>query len=452
MALFDDRKKKPQDDAAAGAALRDSLVNAGRAVQGTQLAALDNFSRPIRNAQAPLTNAARGFLGLPAAQPSDTPFQDLGEALRPAAPIPLPSGVPAASAAPVRNPAGRVPAAGAPAPAGGVAASVPPARAAAAIPAAPANFGNVQGTPLKPGDANTFTFSNGKTVPVPGMTAQATTAALNGQSSASPLPLPTPYAAAPAPTPNMTVNVPRPVVADPYNTRQANDQLKRIADTIDINLFRNSFAADRGSRSARDAQAQMLGTLAALGGKQLDAAVNVAGGDRDAAARYDLTGMEQGAANQRALLQDQGETTRQGMGDASRERQQYLQSLSDLQKSASTVTDENGNLIRIGALGDASPVLGADGKPVRPAQTRADRPDANTIVTNYTAQKKVLDDAAAITGKPADYSSLDASPLGQAYQQVLGGKAAVPAGYTLVGTTKDGKKVFRDANGKTYSE
>ena len=425
MALND--KKKPEDNTAFGAG--QTLRNAGSVIGGLADIGQRALQRPGLAVANTVEQFGRGLLGVP------------GDS---SAPIPLP---PSAPAAPVRNPAGRVPAAGAPAPAGGVAASVPPARAAAAIPAAPANFGNVQGTQLRPGDANTFTFSNGKTVPVPGMNAPSGTAA-----NASPLPLPTPYAAAPAPTPNMTVNVPRPVVADPYNTRQANDQLKRIADTIDINLFRNSFAADRGSRSARDAQAQMLGTLAALGGKQLDAAVNVAGGDRDAAARYDLTGMEQGAANQRALLQDQGETTRQGMGDASRERQQYLQSLSDLQKSASTVTDENGNLIRIGALGDASPVLGADGKPVRPAQTRADRPDANTIVTNYTAQKKVLDDAAAITGKPADYSSLDASPLGQAYQQVLGGKAAVPAGYTLVGTTKDGKKVFRDANGKTYSE
>jgi hypothetical protein len=218
---------------------------------------------------------------------------------------------------------------------------------------------------LKPGDVNTFTGSNGVTRPVPGMLSQASGGGVPAQSFGG---LAMPTLAAPvapafaAPRQDMSVSVPRPVRADAYNVREASDQNKQIADTLQSEIFRNSLAAGRGSRSARSAQADMLQTLAQLGGKQLDVAANVAGGDRDAAVGTDRVGLEQIGANQRALLADTGATTRTGMLDSGETNRSVLKSLAELKKPTQ-VTDASGNLLQVTGT-SATPVLGADGKPV----------------------------------------------------------------------------------------
>jgi len=419
MALNDDRKKKPQDPALAAlqagyAPVRQGYDAANAQVQSltAKRDALAGVVKPDlvipRNEFAPVTQvsdtpggvsalqAVTGQLGQ-ATQARDAYIPKLNQAaqgfrqytdqtnantlLRNVGVAPMPLPTPSAPAAPVRNPAGRVPAAGAPAPAGGVAAS-----AAGVIPAP--GFANVQGAARNGFSVNLGAGNVGGGGPVPQSVASSVTngvptydnasiARLNARngvaaptSTGASLPLPTAYPAAPVATPNLAVNVPRPVAADPYTPREANGDLKRIADTIDTELFRNSFAADRGSRSAREAQAQMLGTLAALGGKRLDVAANVASGDRDTAARYDLTGMDETGQNQRALLGDQGQTTRTGMEQEGADRRQYLQTLAEMGKPE-TYTDASGNVLRVSGT-SATPVTGPDGKPVKAPMTKAD--------------------------------------------------------------------------------
>lgn len=191
----------------------------------------------------------------------------------------------------------------------------------------------------------------------------ASVAAASGQAAAQPFgSLALPTAAPLAAQPNMAVSLQRPAVADAYNTREANAAQTALASKIDSEMFRNSFAAGRGSRSALDLQGQMLGTMAAIGGKQLDVAASVAGGNRDAVTANNVAGLEQTGLNQRALLSDTGDTNRRLLGEQGDNSRAVLAAQTELQKP-STLTDSEGNLLQVTGT-QASPVLGAGNKPV----------------------------------------------------------------------------------------
>lgn len=340
----------------AGQAAREGVgaaVNVG-------VRAADALTQPLRDQMQAGTQFARGLFG---AAP---------------APAALPSPIAAAQVAPVNKPPSmtlfdasnpsnfnvRPPSA-----------NVAPARNPAS-PASPGGSGSAGGVPalvLKPGDANTFTGADGVTRAVPQM---ATPAAGSVQTqSFGNLPRPQTAgvaAASPSATPTETitptVSLPRPAQASigqvgAYGVQNADAGTSKIASTLEDAAFRAGLRASRGSRSATDAQAQILGTLAQLGGQRLGVAAGLAGGDRDATAATDRTALGETGANQRSALDDIGATARQGMKGASEERVAQLDTLAKL-AAPTTITDADGRLLRV--TGAAStPVIGGDGKTVR---------------------------------------------------------------------------------------
>jgi hypothetical protein len=230
----------------------------------------------------------------------------------------------------------------------------------------------------QPGNVNTFTGANGVTRTVP-LTATPAARSVQAQSFGG-LPLPqntgvTAPAAAPAETVTPTVSLPRPAQASigqvgAYGVQNADAGTGNIASTLEDAAFRAGLRASRGSRSAADAQAQILGTLAQLGGQRLGVAAGLAGGDRDATAATDRTGLSETGANQRTALQDTGLTAREGMQNLSAERIAQIAAQAKLNEPTQ-ITDESGNLLRVTGT-TASPVIGADGRLVRPQVTRAE--------------------------------------------------------------------------------
>lgn len=178
--------------------------------------------------------------------------------------------------------------------------------------------------------------------------------------------LPMPFmTAAPAiaPTQAPAVAIPRPARADAYNVRQADQNTGKIASALEDAAFRTGLRANRGSRSAADAQASILQTLAQLGGQRLGVAAGIAGGDRDTTAGLDRTSMTETGANQRTALADTGDTIRAGMKAASDERVAQLGTLAELNRPTQ-VTDASGHLLRVSGATSA-PIQGTDGQPVR---------------------------------------------------------------------------------------
>ena len=435
MALPNDpRKKKPEDNTAyqTGQALR----GAGAVINATAGGVMDAVKRPGQIVAGALGDAARGFFGAPASPAAPSVPIPTAQA----APVVKPPSMtlfdasnpgnfnvrpPSANVTPARNPASSATSAGATAPAGGVPAPV-----------------------LKPGDVNTFTGADGVTRAVPQMATPAA-GSVQAQSFGGPvggLPLPqntgigtaTAPAASAAPTVTPTIGVPRPAQASigqvgAYGVQNADAGTGKIASTLEDAAFRAGLRASRGSRSAADSQAQILGTLAQLGGQRLGVAAGLAGGDRDATAATDRTGLSETGANQRAALADTGDTTRAGLDAATRERVAQIGAQADLQRPT-TVTDANGNLISVvGSTG--KPVTGPDGKPVKPAQTRND-----AAVTQLQAvQKSLTDQLQAEMSAPVP----DAGRVATLRDQLdranasLGGGVQAPSA-PAVGTVKSG--------------
>lgn len=118
------------------------------------------------------------------------------------------------------------------------------------------------------------------------------------------------------------------------------------------------------------------------------------------------------------------------------------------QNAPSEITDETGNtFLRRGGKTEA--LLGPDGKQikqgVKSAAASNPRLDALLKLQENEAKGRMPGEAA-----PAN------DPVSAAIKQELGlgGEQAqdIPAGYTLAGTSKDGKRVFKDANGNLFQE
>lgn len=369
----DQRKKKPEDNTAyqTGRALR----GAGEVMNYAGGEVLNTLQRPGQIVAGALGDAARGFFG-------GTP----AGATSPSAPIPLPNAQAAPAVKPpsmilfdasnpsnfnVRPPSANVtPARSAASPAVATGATPPPGGALASA--------------ARPGDVNTFTGADGVTRAVP-LTAAPAAGSVQTQPFGGPfggLPLPqntgigtASPAASPSPTVTPILGVPRPAQASigqvgAYGVQNADAGTGKIASTLEDAAFRAGLRASRGSRSAADAQAQILGTLAQLGGQRLGVAAGLAGGDRDATAATDRTGLSETGASQRAALADTGLTSREGMQNLSAERIAQIAAQAKLNEPTQ-ITDESGNLLRVTGT-TASPVIGADGRLVRPQVTRAE--------------------------------------------------------------------------------
>lgn len=219
---------------------------------------------------------------------------------------------------------------------------------------------------------------------------------------------------APLPPEHGRLTGPR-AMAEQYNSREDRDARAKMLSSLDSRIF--AAGINPNSRSKRQLLGSLIGAQAGLvgNGEGLSAgAVQNRNNNDNALGIADMTNQGE---NQRALLGDANTrdiATQKDQGDTTRV---YLQSLAELNKSA-TITGSDGNLLRVTG-GTAAPVVGPDGLPVQTWDARADRPDSNAIISAYTAQKNALDVASASTLKPADYTALDASPLGQAYKKAL---------------------------------
>lgn len=423
-----DKKKRPQDDPAyqTGTALR----GAGMALNETAAGVLGAIQRPGQVVANAIEDAGRGFFGAaPRAVAPAAPIAPAQVAPLPSPPVatanaaPIPSTAVQGGAIPARNPVSPGASAGAAAPAGGVPAPTPIA--------------------LKPGDVNTYTGTNGVTRPVPGLL----DASRSPAPASAPLPMPTTLGPAPTAPPAPAPNAP---VADPFKVRQAVEKADKTRGAIDDAAWRAGLRAKHSTSggSAQHAQAGILGTLAQFGANQLETEIGVATGNRDAAGANQRTGMEQAGATQRTSMQESGANQRTDAQERGATERAGIE-------RPTSFTDANGNLLRVTG-GQAQPIVGPDGKPVKAPQG---------------AQAGVITPAMQFEQDSKTYQTLLANPppLGDdvgaaAYQQQLAQLQQKLAGYgnpsagqatsgmTLVGTTKDGKKVYRDASGKTFSE
>jgi hypothetical protein len=289
----------------------------------------------------------------------------------------------------------------------------------------------------RPGALNTFTGSNGVTREV--QPAATPAAGSVGAQSFGGLPLPqnTGIGTAAAPTVAPTFSVPRPTQASigqmgAYGVQNADAGTGKIASTLEDAAFRAGLRASRGSRSAADAQAQILGTLAQLGGQRLGVAAGLASGDRDAAAGLDRAALSETGANQRAALADTGLTTRTSMEQAGANQRTTLGTLAELRKPQQIV-GKDGTLLSVS--GDkATTVTDAEGKTVNVGSRVADD------------SKKALQDAYA---KLAESAAAFLPPAGVPTEADIGTarmRAAQLAGYDL---KKDKKgALFVQINGE----
>lgn len=116
-------------------------------------------------------------------------------------------------------------------------------------------------------------------------------------------------------------------------------------------------------------------------------------------------------------------------------------------------TDAEGNLLSVSGS-TASQITGSDGAPVRAPMPKAEgvvtpamrfKLDGETFQTLLANPPQLGDDAGA-----AAYQA-QLSALQQRLASYGNQGEQVPPGMTLAGTTKDGKKVYRDASGKYHS-
>lgn len=147
--------------------------------------------------------------------------------------------------------------------------------------------------------------------------------------------------------------------ADPARTRAGDEATQRVMQEIESQLFRNSFAAGRGSRSARALQGQLTQSLAGLAptlGASADAA--------DARNVQARTALAQTQAQQAAAqLQAQAGVS---ANDRRAQAAELVAQIGAGARPPTLITGEQG-AYTIGPNGQAVPVLAPDGSQVRPS-------------------------------------------------------------------------------------
>lgn len=322
---------------------------------------------------------------------------------------------------------------------------------------------------LRPGDLNTFTGGNGRSVAVPAMSSP-TTGSVESQSFGSSVPIARPTftpltAAAKASTYGLPVNDPRlndqtaPIQqpgqitlnpqgnSDTFNAREDREARQKLASDLDSQRFCQELVQQHGGRQGRAATAA-LGDIA-------HEQANLAGaGERLSAEAL------QGRANRAntfdiASLNNQGETNRTQMGaDVAREGNQlgYRQGMA--QVGASLIAkpelkqDDSGNYFNVTG-GKADRVVDAEGNPVRGQLPAIANPGAITPALQYeTASKQLtslLNNPPVYPEQQATYDQSVATLRGQIASLTTG----APPGMVLVGT-KGGKPVYRDQSGNFH--
>ena len=355
------------------------------------------------------------------------------------------------------------------------------ARTATQTPASPqtgvgASVGAGGAAPIRPGDPNTFTGTNGITrrVPMPGTIDAATNQSGSVQSQNfgnATVPQAQASIAQPrvASTFGLGVNDPRlndqtPAIASPnaaargfglasadgmsryYANKEDREAAKKLYDSMDTEAFRLSMAANNPGRRGR----QAMETLSALRGQQAkligDQANNTAAQISDnTRGQFTLanTGMEQA-----------GQTRRQQMAGDVASQGQFLDydaknraTNASLIEKPQYVTDLSGNLVQV-AGGKGTGVTGADGAVIKMPQTKKVDKDALSAVSKELTAlinnpPEMGTDATAYNNRLAELRAQQSAYLGGGQQ------AKPPAGYPNAKQAPDGKWYVKK-DGATY--
>ena len=238
-------------------------------------------------------------------------------------------------------------------------AGAPPAAGAAALPMPQRPnevIGQYNGRNITRGQADAYASklptSNGPVAMGPNNSFAYTP---SGGSPAAPIERPTPAPAGPAPD---APSGPAPRKADSSAAREAEKAAAKFRSDIGSEIFRLSFAAGRGGRDGRAAK-EAIASLMGLAGQSVEGsgkrAVDVASGDRDAAAGADKTGAEQAGADRRAQIDFRAKQMQDGT-------ERYKADLGAIQRPE-TITDAGGRLL-LRQGGETTQVMGPDGQPV----------------------------------------------------------------------------------------
>lgn len=357
-----------------------------------------------------------------------------------------------------QQPANPAPAAPAP-----VSAATPQRAATPASPASPQTDvgASVQaggGSAPKPGSANTFTFSSGRTValppqggdaaapsyirqrPIPQAVA-ATVPRVASTFGQSVLSMPDDNvvrqsASRPTATGGMTLpsggafrSADR--MSEQYASRESREAQAKLLSDLDSQRFRLEMIAQNPGRRGREAL-QQLGENARQQTQIVGGGAAIAAGAEQARAANDarLAGIAMEQDGKRADLAN---------ALALEDKRQEGENARYAGRPVTPITAEDGTMGRVGEDGVFTPITTADGEPVR-GRREADA----SVLSAQDIAKTYSEQLAAIQGglgtaeeKAAAQQQLDASPLGQRYGQLLNG-GGNNAGGPAVGTVKDG--------------
>lgn len=303
--------------------------------------------------------------------------------------------------------------------------------------------------PIRPGDPNTFTGTNGITrrVPMPGTIGAATnqSGSVQSQNFGNPV-VPQAQASIAQPrvasTFGMSVNDPRindqtaPVarpqvslrgpdaMAEAYNSREDREARQKVLSDLDSQRFRLEMIAGNPGRRGRAA-------LEALGQNAQQQAALAAGGEKLSADAV------QGRASRNNVLantgmEQSGQTQRQQMAGDVASQGQYLDydaknraTNASLIDKPQYVTDRSGNLVQV-AGGKGAGVTGADGSVIKmPQTTKVDNDALSAVSKELTAlinnPPEMGADATAYNNRLAELRAQQSAFLGggqQASQKV----------------------------------
>ncbi len=201
--------------------------------------------------------------------------------------------------------------------------------------------------------------------------------------------------------------------ADPARTRAGDEATRSVMQEIESQLFRNSFAAGRGSRSARGLQGQLTQALAGLAptlGASADAA--------DARNVQARTALAQTQAQQNAAqLQAQAAL---GANDRRAQAAELVAQIGAGARPPTLLTGEQG-AFSIGPNGQAVPVLAPDGSQVKPAGGGGQGIRPDTLFKEFNGRLNAIqgDPTLSPEVKEQQIRQLYADPLFQGLAQYL---------------------------------
>lgn len=204
------------------------------------------------------------------------------------------------------------------------------------------------------------------------------------------------------------------------------------------------------SRGERAVQGQMVEAIAGEYAQRQDIAGEAARAQLDAQTRQGIASQDREARLQEAQLGSATALQERAMQVAGDERTQRMARRPD------PITTADGTMGTIGEDGVFAPVTDRQGRTVRGAATKADQLSLDARLRAYTDQKAAISEDMNLTAeqRTAAIDALDKDPL---FAPLRGGvsadgNASGQGGLTVAGTTPDGKTVYRDAAGNTFTD